>query len=398
MPDTIYLDHAATTPVRPEVLDAMLPYFGERYGNPSSLHRLGRETGKALRDAHERIAAVLGCTPNEIVITASGTEADNLALRGVALARRLRGQGMPARTVPNHLVVSAVEHKGILETAHQLRDVFGFELTELPVDRFGRVRPDDLAAAIRPDTAIVSIMAANNEVGTLQPLAELAAICRAKGVPLHSDAVQASGTLSLTVDALGVDLLSLGAHKFYGPKGVGLLYVRRGTPILPQITGGSQENKKRAGTENVPYIAGLAKALELSQAERSAEAARLLSLRDRLIEGVLQAVPETYLTGHRTERLANHASFVVRGIEAEGMLIGLDMAGICASSGSACTSGAQEPSHVLTAMGIPRHEAAGHLRLSLGRSNTEAQVERLLEVLPPLVGRLRDLSPFMASQ
>jgi cysteine desulfurase len=387
MSDSIYLDHAATTPVRREVLAAMLPYFGERYGNPSSLHRLGRETAKALRAAREQMAEVLGCLPGEIVVTSSGTEADNLALRGVALARRQRGEGQ-------HLIVSAVEHKGILDTACHLRDYFGFELTVLPVDATGRVDPVDLRAAIRPDTAIVSIMAANNEVGTLQPLAELSAVCRERGVPLHSDAVQASGTLPLRVDELGVDLLSLGAHKFYGPKGVGLLYVRRGVPLLPQITGGSQEGKRRASTENVAYIVGMAAALMLSQAERQAEAARLMALRDRLITGVLAAIPDTTLTGHPTERLANHASFIVRGVEAEGMLIGLDMAGICASSGSACTSGAQEPSHVLTAMGVPRVDAAGHLRLSLGHSNTDAHIDRLLEVLPPLVGRLREMSPF----
>jgi cysteine desulfurase len=387
MSDIIYLDHAATTPVRPEVLAAMLPYFGERYGNPSSLHRLGRETAKALRAAREQMAGVLGCSPGEIVVTGSGTEADNLALRGVALARRQRGEGQ-------HIVVSAVEHKGILDTAYHLRDYFGFDLTVLPVDAAGRVDPAQLAASIRPDTLIVSIMAANNEVGTVQPLADLSAVCRARGVPLHSDAVQASGTLSLRVDELGVDLLSLGAHKFYGPKGVGLLYVRRGAPLLPQITGGSQEGKRRASTENVPYIVGLATALALSQAERQAEAGRLMALRDRLIDGVLAAIPDAHLTGHRTERLANHASFVVRGIEAEGMLIGLDMAGICASSGSACTSGAQEPSHVLTAMGVPRVDAVGHLRLSLGHSNSDADVTRVLEVLPPLVGRLRELSPF----
>jgi cysteine desulfurase len=278
-----------------------------------------------------------------------------------------------------------------------LRDYFGFELTVLPVDATGSVSPADLRAAIRPNTAIVSIMAANNEVGTLQPLAELSAVCRERGVPFHSDAVQASGTLSLRVDELGVDLLSLGAHKFYGPKGIGLLYVRRGMPLLPQITGGSQEGKRRASTENVAYIVGLAAALTLSQVERQAEAARLMALRDRLIAGVLAAIPDTTLTGHPTERLANHASFIVRGVEAEGMLIGLDMAGICASSGSACTSGAQEPSHVLTAMGVPRVDAAGHLRLSLGHSNTDAHVERLLEVLPPLVGRLREMSPFATS-
>jgi cysteine desulfurase len=387
MSDIIYLDHAATTPVRREVMEAMLPYFSQHYGNPSSLHRLGRETGKALRVAREQMADVLGCAPGEIVVTSSGTEADNLALRGVALARRQRGEG-------NHLVVSAVEHKGILDTAQHLRDYCGFELTVLPVDRSGRVSSDDLKAAIRPDTAIVSIMAANNEVGTLQPLAGLAAVCRARGVPLHSDAVQASGTLSLQVDELGVDLLSLGGHKLYGPKGVGLLYVRRGTPLQPQITGGSQEGKRRASTENVPYIVGLATALTQSQAERQTEAARLVVLRDQLIDGVLAAIPDTYLTGHRTERLANHASFIVRGVEAEGMLIGLDMAGICASSGSACTSGAQEPSHVLMAMGVSRVDAVGHLRLSLGHSNSDAHVERLLAVLPPLVSRLRAMSPF----
>ncbi len=390
MSDIIYLDHAATTPVRSEVLEAMLPYFSQRYGNPSSLHRLGRETGKALRAAREQMAAVLGCSPDEIVVTSSGTEADNLALRGVALARRQRGEGQ-------HLIVSAVEHKGILDTAYHLRDTFGFELTVLPVDGTGRVSPSDLTAAIRADTAIVSIMAANNEVGTLQPLAELSAVCRACGVPFHSDAVQASGTLSLNVDALGVDLLSLGGHKLYGPKGIGLLYVRRGVPLLPQITGGSQEGKRRASTENVPYIVGLATALTLSQTERQSEAARLTALRERLIDGVLAAIPDTTLTGHRSERLANHASFIVRGVEAEGMLIGLDMAGICASSGSACTSGAQEPSHVLTAMGVPRVDAVCHLRLSLGNSNTAAHVERLLDVLPRLVVRLREMSPFSNS-
>lgn len=387
MSDTIYLDHCATTPVRPDALEAMLPYFSQHYGNPSSLHRLGRETGKALRIARGQIADVLGCSPGEVIITSSGTEADNLALRGVAFARRRRGEG-------NHLVVSAVEHKGILDTAKQLRDAFDFELTVLDVDAYGRVSPMDLALAIRPGTLIVSIMAANNEVGTIQPLAELSAVCRERAVPFHSDAVQATGSLSLNVDELGVDLMSLGAHKFYGPKGIGLLYLRRGVALQPQITGGSHEGKRRASTENVAYIVAMAVALELAQAERASEAARLAALRDRLIAGVLAGVPDSYLTGHPTERMANHASFVVRGIEAEGMLIGLDMAGICASSGSACTSGAQEPSHVLTAMGVSRREAVGHLRLSLGHSNSDAHVDRLLDVLPPLVARLREMSPF----
>ncbi|MEZ4766871.1 MAG: cysteine desulfurase family protein [Caldilineales bacterium] len=334
MPETIYLDHCATTPVRPEVLEVMLPYFSQHYGNPSSLHRLGRESGKALRAARSQIADVLGCSPGEVIITSSGTEADNLALRGVALARRRRGEG-------NHLVVSAVEHKGILETAEQLRDLYDFELTVLDVDSTGRVSPLDLALAIRPDTLLVSIMAANNEVGTIQPMAELSAVCRERSVPFHSDAVQASGSLSLNVNDLGVDLMSLGAHKFYGPKGIGLLYARRGVALQPQITGGSHEGKRRASTENVAYIVGMATALSLAQSERAAESARLAAMRDRLIEEMPAAVPESYLTGHRTQRMANHASFVVPGVEAEGMLIGLDMAGICASSGSACTSGAR---------------------------------------------------------
>lgn len=387
MSDTIYMDYAATTPVRPEVLSAMLPYFSDSFGNPSSLHRMGRETGKALRQARQTMAEVLGCQPNELIVTSCGTEADNLALRGVALAQRKRGAG-------NHIVISSVEHKGILYTARDLRDNFGFHLTELPVDGHGQVDPNDLAKALRSDTVVVSIMTANNEVGTVQPVAQLSAVCREHGVPFHSDAVQASGTLGLNVDDLGVDLLSLGAHKFYGPKGIGLLYVRRGIPLQAQITGGSQEGKKRAGTENVPYVVGMAEALVLVQKERPAEAARLGPLRDRIIEGVLSRVPGAYLTGHSTQRLANHASFVVPGVEAEGMLIGLDMAGLCASSGSACTSGAQEPSHVLMAMGIDRAHAVGHLRFSLGRSTTAGHVEKLLATLPPLVQRLREISPF----
>ncbi|MEA3335512.1 MAG: cysteine desulfurase family protein [Chloroflexota bacterium] len=389
MSEAIYMDYGATTPVRPEVLDAMAPYFRQVYGNPSSIHRQGRAAGKAIREARQTMADVLGCRPNDIVITSCGSESDNLALRGVALARRRRGEG-------NHIVVSAVEHKGILYTARQLRDEFGFELSELPVNAFGQVEPDELQGALRSDTLIVSIMAANNEVGTFQPLSELAALCREHKVPFHSDAVQAAKDLSLNVDDLGMDLMSLGAHKFYGPKGVGLLYVRPGTPLLPQVTGGSQEGRRRAGTENVPYIVGMAVALVLAQAERESESSRLASLRDRLVDRLLAGISGSYLTGHPTERLANHASFIVPGVEAEGMLIGLDMAGICASSGSACTSGAQEPSHVLTAMGVDRTDAAGHLRLTLGRSTTDAHIDRVVEHLPALVERLREVSPFTA--
>ena len=382
----IYLDHSATTPVDPRVVEAMVPYLSDRFGNPSSLHRLGREAGQALDRARQTVAEILHAHPHEIIFTSCGTESDNLALRGVALAQRARGRG-------NHIVVSAIEHHAVLTTAEDLRDRYGFELTIVPVDADGLVSPQAVAEALRPDTVIVSIMYANNEVGSIQPLAEISAHTRARGIPLHTDAVQAGGYLSLDVDALGVDLLSLSAHKFYGPKGIGLLYVRSGVPLWPQQTGGGHERRRRAGTENVASIVALATALAIAQEERVAEAARLQSLRDDLIARMEEGVPSVRLTGHRMQRLPGHASFLVHGVEAEGMLMGLDLAGICASSGSACTSGAQEPSHVLTAMGISRVDAVGHLRLTLGRSTTRAQIDRLLEVLPGLVARLRALAP-----
>jgi len=386
MSDIIYLDHAATTPVRPEVLAAMLPYFGERYGNPSSLHRLGRETAKALRMAREQMAGALGCSPGEIVITGSGTEADNLALRGVALARRQRGEG-------NHIVVSAVEHKGILDTACHLRDYFGFDLTVLPVDAAGRVDPTHLAVAIRPDTAIVSIMAANNEVGALQPLARLSAVCRERGVPLHSDAVQASGTLSLRVDDLGVDLLSLGAHKFYGPKGIGVLYVRDGVDLSTSQTGGGQEFGLRAGTQNVALIVGLAKALELAYADFEARCAHFARLRNRLIDGVLSYVPGAHLSGHPENRLCTHASFVFDHLPG-GVLVGdLDRAGICASSASACKAGSSAPSGVLTALGYPADLASASLRLTVGLHTTDAEIDFAVTTLAELVQNLQTPAP-----
>ena len=382
----IYLDHSATTPVDPRVVEAMVPYLSDRFGNPSSLHRLGREASQALDRARQTVAEILHARPSEIIFTSCGTESNNLALRGVALAQRARGRG-------NHIVVSAVEHHAVLTTAEDLRDRYGFELTIVPVDADGLVSPQTVAEALRPDTVLVSIMYANNEVGSIQPLAEIAAHTRARDIPLHTDAVQAGGYLSLDVDALGVDLLSLSAHKFYGPKGIGLLYVRNGVPLWPQQTGGGHERRRRAGTENVASIVALATALAIAQEERVAEAARLQSLRDDLIARVEASIPSVRLTGHRTRRLPGHASFLVHGVEAEGMLMGLDLAGICASSGSACTSGAQEPSHVLTAMGIRRVDAVGHLRLTLGRSTTRAEIDRLLEVLPGLVARLRALAP-----
>jgi cysteine desulfurase len=384
-PRTIYMDHAATTPVDPAVIETMLPYFTEFYGNASSLHHKGREAPDALDAARQTVADALGCKDREVIFTGCGTESDNLALRGVAFAQAERGK--------KHLITSSIEHHAVSHTVEQLVDKFGFEATFLPVDQYGLVDPDEVARAIRDDTALVSIMYANNEVGTIEPIAEIGKVTRDRGVPFHTDAVQAGGTLDLDVDRLGVDLLSLSAHKFYGPKGVGVLYARRRTPLLPMQTGGAHENRRRAGTENVPYIVGMAKALERAQAGSSAENARLTALRDRLIKGVLERIPGSALTGHPTQRLPNSASFVFRYIEGEGILLNLDMLGICASSGSACTSASLEPSHVLLAMGLPVEVAHGSLRLSLGKSNTEQDVDYVIEHLPNIVQKLREISP-----
>lgn len=379
----VYLDHAATTPVDPRVLEAMLPYFDRQFGNPSSIHRWGREAARAVREAREAIAAVLNCHPREVIFTSGGTESNNLALRGIALAQRDAGRG-------RHIVVSAVEHKAVLDTAKDLAARYGFELTVAPVDRYGRVDVEAVAAALRPDTILVSVMYANNEVGTIQPVAEIAALCRERGIPFHTDAVQAAGHLPLDVEALGVDALSISGHKIYGPKGTGLLYLRTGTPCWPQVTGGGQEGGKRSGTENVPGIVGMAKALTLAHEAREEENRRLRALRDRLIRDVLDRIPDVYLTGHPTERLPHHASFVIRGLEIQGVLMGLDLAGIAASSGSACTSAAQTPSHVLTAMGIPHIDAVGHLRLTLGRSTTEEDIRYTVDVLEQVVRQVRE--------
>jgi len=386
MPDrTIYMDHAATTSVDPRVVEAMLPYFTERYGNASSLHHKGREASDALDEARQKVADVLGCRPREVIFTSCGTESDNLAVRGMAFAQAERGK--------RHLITSPIEHHAIGHTMEDLAKHFGFEVTYLPVDAYGRVDPDDVGRAIRDDTALVSVMYANNEVGTIQPIADIARVTRARGVLFHTDAVQAGGSLDLDVDRLGVDLMSLSAHKFYGPKGVGVLYARRKVRFWPQQTGGAHENRRRAGTENIPYIVGLARALELAHAGREAENKRLIALRDRLIAGVLERIPESQLTGHPTERLPNSASFVFKYIEGEGILLNLDMLGVCASSGSACTSASLEPSHVLISMGIPVELAHGSLRLSLGKSTTEADVDYVIERLPVVVQRLREMSP-----
>jgi cysteine desulfurase len=375
----IYLDHAATTPLDPAVLEVMLPYFTERFGNASSVYRLGREARRALDRAREQMAAVLHCPPADIVFTSGGSEGDNAAIKGAVFTRGARGR---------HIVTSAIEHEAVLHTCQALA-AFGVETTYVPVDPYGRVAPEAVAAAIRPDTALVSVMLANNEIGTIQPVAEIAEIAHRHGAVVHTDAVQAAGALSLDVQALGVDLLSLSGHKFYGPKGTGALYVRSGVAWAPQQQGGAQEAKRRAGTENVAGIVGLATALTRAEEEREREAVRLAALRDRLIREVLARIPESRLTGHPTARLPNNASFVFAGVEGEAILMALDVQGIAASTGSACTSASLDPSHVLLALGLPAPLAIGSVRLTLGRSNSEADVDRIIEALPAVVQRQR---------
>jgi len=378
---SIYLDHAATTPLDPRVLDAMRPYWSEQFGNPSSLHRFGQAAAAALEDARRQTADVLGCAPEEISFTGCGSESDNLALRGVALEQRKRHG-------KRHLITMPIEHHAVGHTMAQLRDDFGYDLTVLPVDGDGRVDPADVARAIRPDTALVSVMYANNEIGTIEPLAEIARVAHERGVPLHTDAVQAAGQLTLNVDALGVDLLSISSHKFYGPKGVGALYVRKGTPFVSTLTGGGHEGGRRAGTQNVPGIAGLAAALTLAYAELERHTAHYRLLRDRLVRGML-AIPDVRLTGHPTERLPNNASFVIRNTTGQDLLIRLDLAGIAASSGSACLVGNPEPSDVLLALGLPREWALGALRLTVGRMTTAEDIDVVVAALPGIVQALR---------
>ncbi len=380
----IYLDHAASTPVDPRVLEAMLPFFEQNFGNPSSIHRFGQKAEAAVESAREQMAAALNCQPREIIFTACGSESDNLALRGAALAaRRERGT--------HHILISPVEHHAVSRTAEQLADVFGFELEYLPVDAHGRVSPEDVAVRLRPETAVVSVIHANNEIGTLNPIAEIGALCRARGIPFHTDAVQSGAHLPLDVDALKVDFLSLGAHKFYGPKGVGVLYARQGVPLLPVQTGGAQELGRRAGTQNVPYIVGMAAAFALVQQEHSDRAEHERALRDRIIGRVLEDIPEARLTGHPTERLPNHASFVFQGVDGNQLLMLLDVAGFACSSGSACKTGNPEPSEVLTALDLPREWALGSLRVTVGKDTNPEDVERFLDALPGLIAKARSL-------
>ena len=380
----IYFDYAATTPLDPRVAHAMQPYFSEEFGNPSSVHGYGQRAEAALEEARQRLAVRLNAQPEEIIFTSGGTESDNLALRGVALAARQdRGAA--------HLLISPVEHDAVAKTGGQLAEHFGFSLELLPVDEFGMVPPSEVAHRLRPETALVSVILGNNEIGTINPIGEIAAICRERGIPLHSDAVQSGAYLDLDVGKLGVDLLSMGAHKFYGPKGVGVLYVRRGTPLLPIQTGGNHEAGRRGGTPNVAYIVGMATAFELAQSELKVRTSRLSNLRDQLIAGVLAAIPDAKLSGHPTQRLANHASFVFKGVDGNALLMLLDDAGFACSSGSACKTGDPEPSKVLLALGLTPEWALGSLRVTLGIHTTNEDATAFLNALPQLVQRARSL-------
>jgi cysteine desulfurase len=378
----IYLDHAATTKTHPDVLSAMLPYFTEHFGNPSSLYDLASASRTALEDARKKVAAALGAAPEEIFFTSGGTESDNWALRGVASAYGTKGR---------HIITSAIEHHAILHTCEALERE-GYIVTYLPVDEFGMVQPDVVEAAIRPDTILISVMLANNEIGTIQPISEIGRIARSHKVLFHTDAVQGVGQIPIDVRELDVDLLSISGHKFSGPKGVGALYIRRGTRIHPLIHGGAQERKRRAGTENVPGIVGLGVAIERAVAIIPEKSERLTTLRDMLIEGLLR-IPKSRLNGHPTERLPNNVNVIFEYIEGESILLLLNADGIAASSGSACTSASLDPSHVLLACGLPHEVAHGSLRLTLGEETTAEEVAYVLDVVPKVVQRLRDMSP-----
>jgi len=382
----VYFDHAATTPVDPRVFEAMTPFFCERFGNPSEPHRLGREARSAVDQARARVAALLGAGENEIVFTAGDTEADNLALFGSL-----------ARLQPGHLVVSAVEHPAVMEAARALNGR-GWDVDYVPVDGDGVVDREAYRAAFRDDTRLVSVMTANNVVGTVQPVAELARIAHQKGALFHTDAVQAVGSLPVDVDELGVDMLSLSGHKLHGPKGVGALYVRRGTRLQPLLHGGGQERRLRSGTENVPGIVGLGVAMTLACEAMPEVRPRLERLRDRLVAGVLARVPEVILLGHPTDRLPGNAAFAVRYVEGESLLLRLDARGFTVSSGSACAAGSDEPSPVVQALGVRPEDAHGSLRVSLGRENTEEEVDAFLDALPPIVDELRRMSPLYAKR
>ena len=379
----IYLDNNATTPVRPEVAEALARMLKGCYGNPATLYCIGQEAHVELEHARDVMAKILGCNREEIIFTSGGTESDNIAVLGVARANRKKG---------NHIITTKIEHHAILNPCKALEKE-GWQVTYLPVDEYGMVNPEDVERSITSGTVLISIMHANNEVGTIQPIAEIGRIAKAHKITFHTDAVQSFGKLSVNVNELGVDLLSASSHKIYGPKGVGLLYVRKGTKILPIMFGGHQERSLRPGTENVPGIVGFGKAAELMAAEGPAEEARLLKLRERLWEGIKANVPHVKLNGHPTMRLAGTLNVIFEYVEGESIILSLDEHGICAASGSACTSDSLEPSHVLAAMGVPPEKSHGALRMSFGRENTEEDVDKVLEALPKVVEKLRSFSP-----
>lgn len=379
----VYFDHSATTPVHPAVAEEMIPFVTGNFGNPSSVYSFGREARKAVEEAREKVAKGIGAQPEEIVFTAGGTESDNMAIRGAALANRKQD---------SHIITSAVEHHAVLDTCKALERE-GFLLTILPVDKYGMVQAAEVAKAAGGGTTLITIMHANNEVGTIMPIADIGRLARERGILMHTDAVQSMGKIPIDIKELQVDFLAISGHKIYGPKGVGALYIRKGARWQPIDFGGGQERKRRPGTENVAGIVGLGKAVEIAVAELEQESRRLEALRDRVIKGVMEKVPHVRLNGHPSKRLPNHASFSIEFIEGESLLLSLDMAGIAVSSGSACTSGSLQSSHVLMAMGIPHEIAHGSLRVTLGRDNEESDVDHFLEVLPPIVERLRSISP-----
>ena len=382
----IYLDHAATTKVDPEVFAAMKPFLADEYGNPSSFYQLAHRAQRAVQQAREQLAEYINANPREIIFAGGGSEADNLAIKGAAWAHRDKGR---------HIITSAIEHHAVIHACQAL-EKDGFEVTYLPVDDTGLIQPEQVAEALRDDTILVSIMHANNEVGTIEPIAEIGAVCRERGVLFHTDAVQSLGKLPIDLKQLNVDMLAISGHKIYAPKGVGALYIRRGVKLQPLIDGGGQEFNRRAGTENVASIVGLGKVVELLAQRGEDDNQRIPALRDKLISSIQEQIPYVILTGHPSKRLPHIASFCIRYIEGEGILLALDMADICASSGSACSSGSLEPSHVLLAMGYSHEVAHGSLRLSLGRENTEAEIDHVLGVLPGIVERLREMSPLWA--
>ena len=382
----IYMDNAATTATRPEVLEAMLPYFTQHYGNPSSIHSVGRDARRAVEKARQQVAAALGAQPREIYFTAGGSESDNWAIRCASRALAAKGK---------HIITSQIEHHAVLHTCQYMVKQ-GYEVTYLPVDENGLVSVEDVKKAIRPDTVLISIMAANNEIGTIEPIREIGKVAHEAGVLFHTDAVQAVGAVPIDVNDWNVDMLSLSGHKFHAPKGIGALYIRKGVKISNLIFGGAQERGLRAGTENLPGIVGLGAAIELAVSELPEYTRRLTALRDRLIDGILQSIPDVRLNGHRTQRLPGNVNVSVRYVEGEALLMRLDLAGVEASSGSACTSGSLDPSHVLLAIGLPHEIAHGSLRLSLGSDTTEADVDYVLQTLPGIVRDLREMSALSA--